>query len=155
MWPFRKKTKKVKPAESAEKNEIPPEKTYAQWKQEYNTLEIQNAELEEQCAKEGLDWMVMLAKTKDVKEKMAKADKMMRFLQEPLLVYNKKWNGVKMELGKFVELSIGKEMFDRDGEGYYATETAKTDIIIRPSDIIENIYRKDFPYVIWFPNKEV
>jgi len=153
MWPFKKKENKKKP--EAVVKEAAPEKTYAQWKQEYNQLEIENSELEEQCAKEGLDWMVMLAKTKDVKEKMAKADKMMRFLQEPSLVYNKKWNGVKMELGKFVELSIGKEMFDRDGEGYYATETAKTDIIIRPSDIIENIYRKDFPYVIWFPNKEV
>ena len=153
MWPFKKKEKKKKP-EVVEK-EVVPEKTYAQWKQEYNQLEVENAELEEQCAKDGLDWMVMLAKTKVVKEKMAKADKMMRLLQEPSLVFNKKWNGVKMELGKFVELSIGKEMFDRDGEGYYATETAKTDIIIRPSDIIENIYRKDFPYVIWFPNKEV
>ena len=54
MWPFKKKRK---PAESIEKSEIPLEieKTYAQWRQEYNALEIQNSEAEDLCAKEGDD----------------------------------------------------------------------------------------------------
>ena len=154
MWPFKKKTKKVKPAESAEKTNIPPEKTYAQWKQEYNALEIENAEREDQCAKDGDTWQEMLVKTRDVKEKMAYADKMMRKLQEPSLTYNKKWKGTKFELDKFIELVTSKDLMDTDGEGYYATETAKTDILIRPSDITENIYRNDFPYIIWFPKKQ-
>ena len=154
MWPFKKKTKKVKPAESAEKTNIPPEKTYAQWKQEYNALEIENAEREDQCAKDGDTWQEMLVKTRDVKEKMAYADKMMRKLQEPSLTYNKKWKGTKFELDKFIELVTSKDLMDLDGEGYYATETAKTDVIIRPSDIKENIYRDDFPYVLWFPKKQ-
>ena len=154
MWPFKKKTKKVKPAESTEKNEIPLEKTYAQWKQEYNTLEIQNTEMEDECAKEGLDWMVMLTKTKEIKEKMARADKMMRKLQEPSFTYNKKWKGKKLELEDFIAASVSKEIVDTDGKGYYATETAKTDVLVRPSDIIENIYRTEFPYVIWFPKNK-
>lgn len=152
MWPFKKKRK---PAESIEKSEIPLEieKTYAQWRQEYNTLEIENSEAEDLCAKEGDDWLVMLSKTSEIKKKMAVADKMMRKLQEPSLTYNKKWKGKKMELEDFIAASVAKEIVDSDGEGYYASETAKTDVIIRPSDIVENIYRTDFPYVLWIPKQ--
>ena len=153
MWPFKKRNKKAKSAESNKKNEIPLEKTYAQWKQEYNALEIQNAEAEDLCAKEGDDWLVMLQKTSEIKQKMAHADKMMRKLQEPSLTYNKKWKGNKMLLEDFVAASVAKEIVDMDGEGYYATETAKTDILVRPSDILENIYRVDFPYVLWIPKQ--
>ena len=151
MWPFKKKEKKAKPAESTKKKDIPLEKTYAQWKQEYGRLEIENTEMEEQCAKDGDSWQEMLVKTREIKERMAKADKMMRKLQEPTLTYNKKWKGTKMELAKFIEIVTANELSDIDGEGYYASETAKTDIIIRPSDIKENIYRDDFPYILWFP----
>lgn len=152
MWPFNREKKNTrKSAKSAKKTEIPLtlEKTYAQWKQEYNTLEIQNAEAEDLCAKEGDDWLIMLQKTSEIKQKMAHADKMMRKLQEPSLTYNKKWKGKKMELEDFVAASVAKEIVDTDGEGYYATETAKTDVLVRPSDITENIYRTDFPYVLW------
>lgn len=153
MWPFNRKKKKRKSAESSQKQEIPLtlEKTYAQWKQEYGRLEIENTEKEDQCAKDGDSWQEMLVKTREIKEKMAYADKMMRKLQEPTLTYNKKWKGSKMELSKFIEIVTANELSDLDGEGYYATETAKTDIIIRPSDIKENLYRDDFPYVLWFP----
>ena len=154
MWLFKKRNKKAKPAESEEKKEIPLEKTYAQWKQEYNALEIQNAEAEDLCAKEGEDWLIMLRKTAEIKQKMAHADKMMRKLQEPSLTFNKKWKGKKMELEDFVSASLSKEIVDTEGEGYYATETAKTDVLVRPSDIIENIYRTEFPYVIWFPKNK-
>ena len=156
MWPFKKKPKKVKPAESGEKQEIPLEieKTYAQWRQEYNTLEVENAEAEDRCAKDGDTWQEMLLKTKDIKGRMARADKMMRKLQEPTLTYNKKWKGAKMELSKFIEIVTANELSDLDGEGYYATETAKTDVLIRPSDIKEGIYREDFPYILWFPKKQ-
>lgn len=154
MWPFKKKDKKKKPEKVEPEVVTVPEKTYSQWKQEYNALEIENAEREDQCAKDGDTWQEMLIKTRDVKEKMAYADKMMRKIQEPSLTYNKKWKGTKFELDKFIELVANKDLIDTDGEGYYATETAKTDIIIRPSDITENIYRNDFPYVIWFPKKQ-
>ncbi len=156
MWPFNRKKKNVrKSAKSSEKTEIPLEieKTYAQWKQEYSTLEIENAEAEDQCAKEGDEWLVMLHKTAEIKQKLAHADKMMRKLQEPSLTYNKKWKGKKMELEDFVAASVSKEIIDTDGEGYYATETAKTDVLVRPSDITENIYRTDFPYVLWIPKQ--
>lgn len=156
MWPFNRKKKKRKSAELNQKQEIPLtlEKTYAQWKQEYGRLEIENTEKEDQCAKDGDSWQEMLVKTREIKEKMAYADKMMRKLQEPTLTYNKKWKGSKMELSKFIEIVTANELSDLDGEGYYATETAKTDIIIRPSDIKENLYRDDFPYVLWFAKKQ-
>ena len=148
MGLFNKK-KKSEP-ENIEKLQQISEKTYAQWKQEYNSLEVENLEMEEQCAQNGDSWQEMLLKTKDIKGRMAYADKMMRKLQEPSLTYNKKWKGMKMLLDDFIDKATGKEIVDSDGYGYYATETAKTDIIIRPSDITEDIYRTDFPYVIWF-----
>jgi hypothetical protein len=151
MWPFKKKEKKKKP--EVVETHVVPEKTYAQWKQEYGRLEIENTEKEDQCAKDGDSWQEMLIKTREVKEKMAYADKMMRKLQEPTLTYNKKWKGKKMELEDFVAASVSKEIIDTDGEGYYATETAKTDVLVRPSDIAENIYRTDFPYVLWIPKQ--
>lgn len=158
MWPFNRKDKSKKKDKKANKTiqeeQVIPEKTYAQWKQEYRQLVIENAEKEDQCAKDGDSWQEMLLKTREVKEKMAYADKMMRKLQEPSLTYNKKWKGTKMELTKFIEIVSANELTDLDGEGYYATETAKTDVIIRPSDIKENIYRDDFPYVIWFQNEK-
>ena len=156
MWPFNRKKKKVrKTAESSKKQEIPLEieKTYAQLSEEYRQLVLENAEAEDECAKDGLTWREMLFKTKEMKEKMAVIDKKMRKIQEPSLTYNKKWKGQKIPLEDFVAASVAKEITDLSGEGYYAAETAKTDIIVRPSDILENIYRTDFPYVLWIPNQ--
>ena len=150
MWPFKKKKKKVKPAESIEKTNIPPEKTYAQLKEEYRALENINQDLEDECAKEGLSWNDMLVKTRDIKEQMASVDKRMRKIQEPSLSYGKKWKGKRYELEDFISMCVAKELVDYDGFGYYATETAKTDVMVYPSDITENMYRTDFPYVLWF-----
>ena len=145
MWPFKKKDKKAEtPAEAL------PEKTYAQYREEFRQLEVENSEMEDQCARDGSSWQDMLIKTRDIKEKMAHADKMMRKLQEPALIYNKKWKGRRLPLDDFISASTAKEITDTSGEGYYATETAKTDIRIYPSDVLENIYRTDFPYVLWF-----
>ena len=151
MWPFNKKKKKVE-SENIVKLQQIPEKTYAQFKEEYRQLEVENMEMEDQCAKDGLSWQEMLVKTRDIKEQMADIDKKMRKIQEPSLIYNKKWKGKKILLEDFISASVAKELTDTTGEGYYATETAKTDIRIYPSDIIQNIYRTDFPYVLWIPN---
>ena len=151
MCPFNKK--KTVPENTAKLQQI-TDKTYAQLKEEYRQLEIENAEQEDKCAKEGLDWTDMLLKTRDIKEKMAYVDKMMRKIQEPSLIYNKKWKGKKILLEDFISASVAKEITDSSGEGYYATETAKTDVRIYPSDITQNIYRAEFPYIIWFENKQ-
>ena len=146
MWPFTKKKKKVeeKPTQTV------PAKTYAQLKQEYSTLEIENAEKEEECAKNGDSWQEMLLKTKYIQERMSWVDKEMRKIQEPALTFNKRWKAKRFTLDEFIEAAVNKELTDTDGAGFYATETAKTDISIYPTDIIENMYRTDFPYVLWF-----
>lgn len=157
MWPFSKKKKKFrKSAKSSEKTEIPLEieKTYAQYKEEYRQLEEENAEQEDQCAKDGIGWTEMLIKTRGIKERMAYTDKMMRKIQDPSLTYNKKWKGKRLLLEDFINASISKEITDGSGEGYYMTETAKTDIRVFPSDITENIYRTDFPYVLWIEKQQ-
>ena len=89
MWPFKKKRK---PAESIEKKDIPLEKTYAQWKQEYSALEIENTEAEDLCAKEGDDWLVMLNKTSEIKKKMAVGNSRSLLLHTIKSGKAKKWN---------------------------------------------------------------
>ena len=39
---------------------------------------------------------------------------------------------------------------DEDGYGYYATETAKSSIMIKPSDVVYDMLRTDFTHVLWF-----
>ena len=151
MWPFnkKKKKKKVEPENTANVQQI-PEKTYAQLREEYRQLENINNDLEDECAKEGLSWNDMLVKTRDIKEQMASVDKRMRKIQEPSLSYGKKWKGKKYLMEDFISACVAKELVDYDGFGYYATETAKTDVMVYPSDITGNMYRTDFPYVLWF-----
>ena len=49
----------------------------------------------------------------------------------------------------FIELVNDGIFTVDDGFGYYATEDAKSDIYIYPSDIQEKIYRSDFTHIIW------
>lgn len=39
---------------------------------------------------------------------------------------------------------------DSDGFGNYSTKDKVSTIEICPSDVIAGIYRKDFPYVVWY-----
>lgn len=58
--------------------------------------------------------------------------------------------GDKMTLQDFVESCEYGGFIDYDGFGYYATETQESSIKISPSDVTNNKYRKDFPYIIWY-----
>lgn len=58
--------------------------------------------------------------------------------------------GDKMTLKKFVDCCKCGGFIDYDGFGYYATETQESSIKISPSDVTNNKYRKDFPYIIWY-----
>jgi hypothetical protein len=58
--------------------------------------------------------------------------------------------GDVMTLEDFVECCKDGGFIDYDGSGNYATEDKMTDIKVYPNDIITNMYRKDFPKVVWF-----
>lgn len=80
-------------------------------------------------------------------------DKLIRLKEDPVVTYGKEWSGKLYEIEKFKELCGENEQIltDEDGIGYYATETSKSNIIVKPSDFAyENMIRKDFTHVLWF-----
>lgn len=58
--------------------------------------------------------------------------------------------GDLMTIEEFIECCNCGCFTDYDGSGHYATKDQQSTITIDPSDIISNIYRKDFTHVIWF-----
>lgn len=125
------------------------EKTYKELVKENEELEKELDSLEDSCAKKGMSWDDMLLETKDLRIKITQNDRKIRQIQNPTLQFGKKWNGELMTLEKFIA-SVNSGVFtDNDGLGRYATEVGVSDIYIYPSDILDNVYRKDFSHVLW------
>ena len=125
------------------------EKTYEELVRESDRLEKRYSDIESDCLKDNLTYNEFCAKAHDVKEQLYFIDKYIRLKKEPLLTYGKDWVGDFMTIEDFRSKCATGSFIDEDGYGYYATETAKSDILIYPSDVTENILREDFPYVIW------
>lgn len=117
--------------------------------EEENLLEKYDL-ISDECAKEGVSYNEFCERAKDVKEKLYFISKYIRLKKDPTVEYGKSWQGNKYTLEKFKSMVESGGFIDYDGYGNYATEDAKSDIVIMPSDIIENIYRKDFSHIIWF-----
>lgn len=126
------------------------EKTYEELLKEEEKLEKEYNEIETQSLKDNLPFSEFCEKAHDVKEKLFFVDKYIRLKKEPIITYGKEWNGKFMTIDKFRDDCIREFYSDYDGIGYYATESSKSDIEIKPSDFEFNIIREDFPYVIWF-----
>lgn len=126
------------------------EKTYDELVKDINRLESEYTSIETQCLKDNLTFEKFCDKAHDVKEKLYFAEKYLRLKQEPVITYGKEWNGKLIPLDDFKRECGTGYYTDEDGHGYYATESSKSDILVMPSDITENIYRTDFPYVLWF-----
>lgn len=129
-----------------------PNKSYSELVSEYNRLEEKYNTIESDCLKDNLSYVEFCNKAHDVKEKMFIVDKFIRLKEDPILTYGKEWSGTLYELNKFKEMcSEEKQLLtDEDGYGYYATETAKSSIIIKPSDVVYDMLRSDFTHVLWF-----
>ena len=56
----------------------------------------------------------------------------------------------KMTLKEFIKCVKGGLFIDYDGYGVYATKKGYTDIIIRPSDVLHNRHKVEYPYICWF-----
>lgn len=117
---------------------------------EKERLEDRYDEISDECAKEGLSYKEFQKKSESVKEQIYLICKYIRLKQDPSLQYDKEWFGDLMTLEEFIAMCQHNMFVDDDGYGYYATENAKSDILLYPSDITEGIYRKDFSHVIWF-----
>lgn len=125
-------------------------KTYQDFKRKKEKLEKKLFDEEDKCAKEGLSFDSMLEQTKNLREQIFEMSQQMRLKQDPTIVFDKQWKGNLMTIEEFVEDCKNGSLIDSDGYGYYATEIGKSDILIYPSDVIEDKFRKDFSHVIWF-----
>lgn len=126
------------------------EKTYEKLKSEYEQLAKRLSDREEEYAKSGVEFEEMVEKTKTIRLKMNDISREMRLIQDPEIEFGKEWKGDLMTLEEFIDNCNNGLLIDYDGFGYYATETGKSDIMIYPSDIAMDKYRKDFSHVIWF-----
>ena len=109
-------------------------------------------EMIDECAKEGLSYNEFCVKAKTLKEQIYLIEKHIKVKEEPTIEYGKEWKGKLLTLENFIEKAKNLELKDVDGIGYYATETTKSNIIVCPSDILENIYRTDFTHILWLNN---
>lgn len=125
-------------------------KTYEELLREEERLNERYTEISDTCAQEGLSFSEFKERVKPIKEKLYFISKYKRLKQTPTVEYGKEWRGDIFTLEKFIELVNDGGFTDFDGYGYYATEDAKSDVYIYPSDIREKIYRSDFTHIIWF-----
>lgn len=58
--------------------------------------------------------------------------------------------GKRIPIVEFIECCNDGLFIDYDGFGYYSDGKTMTDLIVRPSDIMEGKIQREFPFVIWF-----
>lgn len=119
-------------------------------KKEEERLKAKYSEIEDDCIKKGLPFSEFVDLAHKEAEGIYLIDKYKRLLQDPIVTYGKEWKGDTMTLDEFKNSVKSGMLTDDDGYGYYATETSKSDVIIMPSDVKENLIREDFSHVIWF-----
>lgn len=124
--------------------------TYEELLTKRDTLISKRDELMDQCAREGLSFDAYIEKASGITEDIYYISREMRLKQSPTMEYGKTWKGDTYPLDKFIQMCKSGNLIDDDGIGYYATENAKSDICIIPSDCVDNEYRTDFTHIIWF-----
>ena len=126
------------------------DKKYKEYKKELDSIKEELIREEDKCAADGLSYDEMIDKTRELRTRASELDMNMRLIQSPTVQFGKTWAGDLMTIEDFVR-SVENDFFtDDDGYGRYATETSVSDIYIYPSDILNNLYRKDFSHVMWF-----
>ncbi len=59
-------------------------------------------------------------------------------------------NGVLMTMEEFAIDCSREALIDTDGYGYYATKDKKSDVIVVPSDIENDLLKVEYSHVLWF-----
>ena len=127
-------------------------KTFNELISERDRLEEKYSQIETDCLKDNLSFAEFCNKAHDVKDKLIVVDKFIRMKEDPIMTYGKEWSGTLYEINKFKEMcdEEHKLLTDEDGFGYYATENAKSNIMVKPSDFVYDLVRNDFTHVLWF-----
>lgn len=123
---------------------------YEDLKREAKKIERKIKEDEENLAKEGVSFDDMIEKTREDRVKLFKLSKEMRLIQDPGFQPKKKWKGKYMTMENFIKMCNEENITDEDGYGFYTDKKVVTDIKIFPSDIMTEMYRKDFTEILWF-----
>ena len=131
------------------------EKKYKELKNRNDELQKEYLARQNELAKKGANWEDMTNELRPIREEIWLNEKRMRLAKDPALSFGKKWKGKTYTLEEFSKMSKSGEITDNDGYGFYATELAKSDIEIYPSDVLTEMVRKDFPNVIWFEMKKL
>lgn len=77
----------------------------------------------------------------------------LRLIQHPVYLDLPAY-GELITLDEFIRNVESGKFINYDGSGKYSNGTQITNIIIHPSDIKNNIYRRDFTHVLWL-EKEI
>ena len=117
---------------------------------EQGRLEARYDAIEDDCIKKGLPFEKFEELVHEEATALYMINKYKRLLQDPTVEYGKEWKGEILTLDKFKAMALDGTLIDNDGIGYYATESAKSDVEIYPSDVKEGLIRDDFSHVIWF-----
>lgn len=131
------------------------EKKYKELKDRNDELQKEYLTRQNELAKKGVRWDEMTTELRPIREEIWLNEKRIRLAKDPALSFGKKWKGKTYTLEEFSKMSKSGEITDNDGYGFYATELAKSDIEIYPSDILSEMVRTDFPNVIWFEVKKM
>lgn len=123
---------------------------YNEYIREVKKIEKKIKEDEETLAKEGVSFEDMIERTREERVKLFKLSKEMRLIQDPGFQPKKKWKGKFMTMENFIKMCNEEHITDEDGYGFYADKKIATDIKIFPSDIMTDMYRKDFTEILWF-----
>ena len=113
---------------------------YEELKREAKKIEKKIMDAEDALAKEGVSFEEMVEKTREDRIELFKLSKEMRLIQDPGFQPKKKWKGKFMTMENFIKMCNEEHITDEDGY----------DIKIFPSDIMAEMYRKDFTEIIWF-----
>jgi len=130
------------------------EKKYKELKDRNDELQKEYLTRQNELAKKGVKWDEMTTELRPIREEIWLNEKRIRLAKDPALSFGKKWKGKTYTLEEFSKMSKSGKITDNDGYGFYATELAKSDIEIYPSDILTEMVRTDFPNVIWFKTEK-
>ena len=71
-------------------------------------------------------------------------------MEEKITAWDNFHKNCKITLKEFIKAVKNGFFTDYDGYGVYATKKGYTDIIIRPSDVLHNRHKIEYPYICWF-----
>ena len=124
--------------------------TERQLRNERSKVKSEYDRIMDKCLNERVGYDEFMHRAAGPKEQLYLIDKYMRLKAAATVEYGKEWKGDLMPMDEFKRKSADGIITDEDGEGYYATENAKSDIRVVPSDVTENLVRTDFTHVLWF-----